>query len=152
MENNYNESLNLNSYLDILSNKSFDVKKILLCVIFIFINIILLIINNNDRIYYNNKIKLGITGDSYASYLYNCLNGNINCPVEPYFVAGQTVVENKNIMIEAMNSDCKYVFISIGVNDHFKNTNLQLFHDTLENIIEEGMKHNKTIFMHSFIQ
>ena len=148
-EEHYNDTLNSdnNNYT---SDSIFDIKKILLLVIFI-ISIFTIIFTSNRK-FIVNKNKIAITGDSYASYLYNKLYDEIPYSVESYFIAGRTIIENEQIMINAMNSKCKYVFVSIGVNDHFKNTNLQLFHDTYERIIKEGLKNNKIIFTHSFVE
>ena len=132
------------------SDRVFDIKQIFFIVIFVISIFLILLISNRKVIV--NKNKIAITGDSYASYLYNKLNDDMDKYVESYFIAGRTIIENEKMMMDAMNSNCKYVFISIGVNDHFKNTNLQLFHDTYEKIIKEGLKNNKIIYTHSFVE
>ena len=148
MEEYYNDSLI--SENNNFSESVFDIKKIILVIVFVISLFIVLF--NNDRKFIVNKNRIAITGDSYASYLYNKLYDEIPYSVESYFIAGRTIIENEQMMLKAMNSRCKYVFVSIGVNDHFKNTNLQLFHDTYENIIKEGLKNKKIIFTHSFVE
>lgn len=148
-EEYYNKSL-LSGNSNHIPDNSFDIKKIVLIAIFIISMLIILFSSNRKFIL--NRNRIAITGDSYASYLYNKLNEEIPYSVESYFIAGRTIIENEQMMLKAMNSNCKYVFVSIGVNDHFKNTNLQLFHDTYQKIIKEGIKNKKVIFTHSFVE
>ena len=148
IEEYYNDSII--SENNNFSESFFDIKKIILVIVFVISLFIVLF--NNDRKFIVNKNRIAITGDSYASYLYNKLYDEVPYSVESYFIAGRTIIENEQMMLKAMNSSCKYVFVSIGVNDHFKNTNLQLFHDTYEKIIKEGLKNKKVIFTHSFVE
>ena len=131
---------------------SFDKLKKILILLFTLVILLIITIVNINKTKPLNYNSIALTGDSYASYLYNRLNGNLDCALESYFAAGQTIIENKELMLSAMKSSSKYVIISIGVNDHFKSTNLQLFHDTLDEIIKEGVKNNKIIFTHSFLE
>ena len=155
--NIYNDKLNYNNSISLdnknySSNNIFSVSKIFYLIIFIVFLIIVLVFNYTNRVFLSNKDKIAVTGDSYGSYLYNSLNNKMESNIESYFVAGKTIIENEKMMLKAMDSNCKYVFIAIGVNDHFKNTNLQLFHNTYEKIIKEGLKNNKIIFTHSFVE
>lgn len=95
--------------------------------------------------------RLAVTGDSYAGlFCHHELTRDFI--LDGYALPGRTVLENKKLMLDAMRGPDKLVFICIGVNDHYNGTNPEAFERNLRDVIEEGVKNDKIIFIDSFVK
>lgn len=92
-----------------------------------------------------------VTGDSYAGIFcdFEDLKG---CYLIEKAVAGHTVEENEEVMTEAASMPGNILIISIGVNDHYKETVPYVFEATMRRILNTALEHNKTVFMHTYAQ
>lgn len=126
-------------------------KKYLICSFFIFY---VLIIKNNIfayNIFNSNFPSLVVSGDSYAGY-FNDYENNKDFVVKIFAAAGNTVKKNRNLMLEACRYQSNIILFSIGVNDHFQESMPYVFEGVLRDCISEAIKHNKIVFMHSYVE
>ena len=113
------------------------------------------IIGFNDNIsmgpiaIYDNKIV--VTGDSYAG-LFCDYESNKNLLVIPHAKAGRTIVDNKYIMLEAIDYDSNNILVSIGVNDQFFETPLYRFEFELRNFLNNAFLKRKTVYFHTYLR
>lgn len=94
---------------------------------------------------------LGVTGDSYGGFLIDALTETYELDLQNYCKAGTTVEQNKNSIIECIHDRYKYIVISIGVNDHCCQTDIQVFLDDINLFAELAKKLDKYLIFHTYM-
>lgn len=95
--------------------------------------------------------RIAVTGDSYAG-LFCQFELEKAFTLDGFALPGRTILENKRLMINAMRSPDKLVYICIGVNDHYNGTTPSAFEKNLREIINEGVANNKIMFIDSYVK
>lgn len=90
-----------------------------------------------------------VTGDSYAVNFFLDelgINSLLECSARP----GHTVEENKEIMLSASDRICRFILVSVGVNDQDKNTHPSIFKSHLRDIFDKAKKRKRIVFVHTY--
>lgn len=95
-------------------------------------------------------IDLAVTGDSYAGLLCK-FEQNRGFFMHGYAVAGQSIFENRDIMLKAFDSEYKIVVVSIGVNDHMRSTPPEFFEGLLMECLAHAIDNHKIVIFHSYV-
>ncbi len=94
--------------------------------------------------------ELIVTGDSYARNFYND-EKNKGIKFYGFFQEGQTLEENRGILLDAFNSFYKLIFLSISVNDRHRSTHPSQFEKELRELFEIARNTGKFVFVHSYM-
>ena len=90
-----------------------------------------------------------ICGDSYAVGLAYYLNNKMHKNTVEFVRAGRPIIENKELYKAALNTDAKVVILATSVNDVLRQTNLEKFKETIEEIFDYAESNNKILIVHS---
>lgn len=94
---------------------------------------------------------VGVTGDSYGGYLINNLMRQGDFDLKNYCVAGSTINQNKNRILDCIQDRYKFIVISIGVNDHYEQTPLNEFFETINLFCEAAKSLDKYVIFHTYM-
>lgn len=108
------------------------------------------IYKRDDNAFVSPFADIAVTGDSYAEKFCQFENGKSYNFID-YAKPGHTVLENLDEMIPAALSPCKVVIISIGVNDHNKQTPPAYFEAGLKMVLDQCALKNKVVIMHTYM-
>ena len=140
--------------LPLKSNFKFVIISILILSIILHINSYCDILSSNNSVGPKalNNSKMVVIGDSYAAKFYE-FESDKDLDLEPYAKAGSSIIENYEIMNYAiLNFKNHNVLISIGVNDHFKETPPYRFEAYLRQLLNIAKFMNKNVFFHSYMK
>lgn len=102
------------------------------------------IIKTNDFV----KKQVAVAGDNVAYNFYDRENKK-EFELIDYSNPRLTLLQNKDSILRAINSDVKSIFISVGSIDYLEQTNVAEFKDTLRECLNEACISHKNVFLTS---
>ncbi|MBO6134573.1 MAG: hypothetical protein J6O09_02230 [Lachnospiraceae bacterium] len=128
-------------------NKFFKRIFVVICA-FIFLSISSAFATDMNTLQKEGKILL--VGDSYAGFFTKHYPDAFAFRAFP--VSGIDKVDNEYILSEvAANNSYEYYIFSTGVNDHYRQTDVNVFETILENFAKEIALKNKYLFVHTYM-
>lgn len=107
--------------------------------------------NSNNTSFYNvNNSHIDVCGDSYAG-LFCDYESNHQLTLFPCYAAGKNLMENVELFGQALYSYHKIVLVSIGVNDHFNQTNPAEFERFITNFVINCLMKKKYVVFHTYM-
>ena len=97
-----------------------------------------------------NSETITVIGDSYAGYFAG-YESYRDYNIEIYARAGQSTEVNYLMMQDGFKADSMVYVISIGVNDHTNNVDLDEFRDRIESLIKVCAKNGKRVILHTYM-
>lgn len=97
-----------------------------------------------------NSETLTVIGDSYAGYFAG-YESYRDYNIDIYARAGQSTEVNYLMMQDGFKADSNIYVISIGVNDHTNNVNLDEFKERIETLIKKCAKNGKRVILHTYM-
>lgn len=97
-----------------------------------------------------NSETITVIGDSYAGYFAG-YESYRDYNIEIYARAGQSTEVNYLMMQDGFKADSMVYVISIGVNDHTNNVELDEFRDRIESLIKVCAKNGKRVILHTYM-
>ena len=138
----------------ILPMKVSILKKILISVVLFVTFISMCSFVNYFREFYENdepnSETITVIGDSYAGYFAGYESFR-DYNIDIYARAGQSTEVNYLMMQDGFKADSMVYVISIGVNDHTNNIDLDKFRERIESLIKVCAKNGKRVILHTYM-
>lgn len=107
--------------------------------------------NSDIKSFYNtNNSYIDVCGDSYAG-LFCDYESDHQLTLFPCYAAGKNLLENVELFGQALYSYHKIVFVSIGVNDHFNQTDPVAFENFITNFVINCLMRQKYVVFHTYM-
>ena len=100
---------------------------------------------------YSFMNDLVLCGDSYCGRMSQYVSKYLNYGNIVYAIPGQTVMQNKHIYEQAIDSKYPIVMLCTSVNDVLQGTELKDFKETLESLFKRAYEKNKIMIVHSHV-
>lgn len=97
-----------------------------------------------------NSETITVIGDSYAGYFAGYESFR-DYNIDIYARAGESTEVNYLMMQDGVRADSMIYVISIGVNDHTNNIDLDEFRDRIESLIKFCAKNGKRVILHTYM-
>lgn len=97
-----------------------------------------------------NSDTITVIGDSYAGWFAG-FESFKDYNIAIYANAGKSTEVNFEMMEDGFKSDSEIYIISIGVNDHANNVEINDFKDRIETLIKTCSKNGKRVLLHTYM-